>query len=433
MKRIKLLFFVAFAVAVVGCQKDDEPAPKPVAQTEWLSRPEGFQEEYELQQMVVLSRHNIRTPFVGKGSVLSRVTNSEYEWYAWDGASGLLTPKGDRLEVQMGEFFREWLDKKGLLSQYKDGGEAFRFYANAKQRCQETAKSFAGALLPGGHPEVEMHVAFDTMDPVFNPQITKLPDGFEAKAQAELRALFGDLNAGIAASYSLVEDVIDITHSPAYPDTTSFSQFPSAVGFKLNAEPFMTGGLKMACTVSDALVLQYYEEPDVKKAGFGKTMTEDEWTSISAVKEWYEDALFTAPSVALNVAHPLLEEMLVEIRNGQRVFSMLCGHDSNLASVLAALEAEPCDLPGAIEKKTPIGSKLIVETFAGKDGGVYADLWLVYASAAQLRAETDLSYKQPPMAVRIRLQGLQENPDGLYRLADVEQRFSEAISAYDAL
>ena len=185
-----------------------------------------------------------------------------------------------------------------------------------------------------------MNVQFDKMDPVFNPQITKISDGFIAKAQSEIQSKFGDLNAGIAKEYALMENVIDIKNSPAYPDTSSFSQFPSSVSFSLNAEPSMSGGLKMACTVSDALSLQYYEEPDLNKAAFGHTLTFDDWVSLTSIKEWYQEVLFSAPSVAVNVAHPLLQVILDEIQNEKRIFTFLCGHDSNVGSVLAALKAE---------------------------------------------------------------------------------------------
>lgn len=195
----------------------------------------------------------------------------------------------------------------------------------------------------------------------------------------------------------------------------------------------MNGGLKMACTVSDALSLQYYEEADEQKAAFGQQLSFDDWVTVSSVKEWYGDILFNAPSVAVNVAHPLLQEILDEIQNEKRVFTFLCGHDSNLSSVLAALKAELPDLPGSVEKRTPIGGKLIFECFKGVDGNEYADLLLVYASTAQLRAISTLTYDNPPMAVKVTLSGLSANPDGLYRLSDLEQRLSQAIAAYDAL
>ena len=101
--------------------------------------------------------------------------------------------------------------------------------------------------------------------------------------------------------------------------------------------------------------------------------------------------------------------------------------------MLAALDATIPDLPGSTEKRTPIGGKLIFETFKGADGNEYADLLLVYATAAQLRSESTLTFANPPGGVQLKLNGLRENADGLYLLSDVEERFSSAIRAYDAL
>ena len=64
---------------------------------------------------------------------------------------------------------------------------------------------------------------------------------------------------------------------------------------------------------------------------------------------------------------------------------------------------------------------------------MYADLWLVYASADQLREVSILSPDNPPMSLRLSLKGLTPNADGLYPLEAVERRFTEAIDAYDQL
>lgn len=421
----KLLLFVVSALVVWSCDSRKH--------SEWIEREDGFSDKYQLEQVLVLSRHNIRTPLVGKGSALERLTDPSFQWYNWEDPASHLTAKGVRLEGKMGTFFHEWLSKKRLLGRYSKDKSSFRFYANAKQRCQVTARTFADALLPGANPEVEMKVEFDTMDPVFNPRITKLPEGFAEKARSEISTTMGNLDQGIAAQYSLLENVIGLNNSLAYPDTSSFSQTPSSVDFKMNEEPFINGGLRMACTVSDAMVLQYYEEPDPRKAAFGLELTVDDWTDISRVKDWYGDALFTAPSVAVNVAHPLLMEMLSELEQNGRVFSFLCGHDSNIGSVLAALEVEPYELPETVETKTPIGSKVVIEKFKAKDGKEYADVFLVYASTSQIRSESTLSYSNPPVAFRLHLNGLEENEDHLYQLSDLEQRFSKAIAAYDSL
>ncbi|MDE7496889.1 MAG: glucose-1-phosphatase, partial [Muribaculaceae bacterium] len=178
---------------------------------------------------------------------------------------------------------------------------------------------------------------------------------------------------------------------------------------------------------------QYYEEPDSVAAAFGKTLTREQWQEIAKIKDVYGDVLFTAPIVAVNVAHPLLQYMYDEIESPDRKFTFLVGHDSNIASVTAALGVLPYDLPNAIEKKTPIGSKLVVEKWVGPDGEEYGALNLVYQSVDQLKNMSLLDLDNPPMVVSLKLDGLQENADGLYKMADLEARFLQAIRAYDAI
>ena len=100
---------------------------------------------------------------------------------------------------------------------------------------------------------------------------------------------------------------------------------------------------------------------------------------------------------------------------------------------MAALGAGDFSAPEAIETKTPIGGKVVFPKFRGRDGRLYADLWLVYASARQLRDLSILSPGHPPMALRLHLKGLTPNADGLYLFPDLERRFTEAIDAYDHL
>ena len=191
--------------------------------------------------------------------------------------------------------------------------------------------------------------------------------------------------------------------------------------------------MRLACQAADALVLQYYEEPDAMKAAFGHKLSKEDWESISEIKDLYGDVLFTAPVVACQVANPLLRTMLEELQCDGRKFTFLCGHDSNIGSVLAALDAEDYSLPQTIEKKTPIGCKLVVERWMGNDGVDYVALNLCYQHVDQLRQMPLLSLKNPPMVCSLRFKGLTANVDGLYRLSDFEQLLTTAIAKYDGL
>ena len=426
----RLSVFAAAVLLLAACSPRLAPGSAAPKGTAFMPRPAGFADRYAREELVILSRHNIRSPLSGPGSVLSRIT--PHEWFDWSSAPGELSLRGGALEMEMGQFFREWLIGEGFFDKNSvPNGDEVRFYANSIQRTRATARAFAAGMVPMADIPVEQHTPLGTMDPVFNPQITRLSDGFLAKAYAEIEAM-GGTDGPVKAQYALLEKVLDIKASPAARnDTTSFGQFPSSVHFEMGKEPMMNGGLKMACSASDALTLQYYEEPDAVKAGFGDHLSEKDWADISAVKDWYQELLFATPSVATNVSYPMLRELLQELQCSRRKFTFLCGHDSNMGSVLSALGAEPYSAPGAIETKTPIGGKILFEKFRGRDGKLYADIWLVYASADQLRKVSILSPDNPPMALQLHLKGLSANADGLYPFADLERRFSNAIDLYE--
>ena len=423
---------LAAVLLVAACSPKVYPAREGEKTPAFMPRPAGFDDRYAREEMVILSRHNIRSPISGPGSVVSRIT--PHAWFDWSSVPGELSLRGGALEVEMGQFFREWLIGEGFIGKnaVPEAGSV-RFYVNSIQRTRATARAFAAGMFPMADIPVEQHTPLGTMDPVFNPVITKITDSFLAKAHAEIEAM-GGLDAPVKTNYALLEKVLDMRKAPAAAhDTLSFSQFPSTIRFEVNKEPIMGGGLKMATSASDALTLQYYEEPDAVKAGFGHRLSFGDWTALSGVKDWYQEMLFGVPSIAVNTSHPLLKELLSELRVPGRRFAFLCGHDSNIGGILAALRAEPYSAPLAIETKTPIGGKIVIEKFRGSDGRLYADLWLVYASAAQLRGLTLLSPSCPPMALPLHLKGLTPNADGLYLLSDLEQRFQEAITAYDSL
>ena len=415
-------------------QRTDLSSPKTAASS-WTDHPKAFKEKYSLGQVVALSRHNIRSPLSGKGSVTSRIT--PHKWFDWTSAPGELSLKGGALETRMGQFFRRWLISEGLMKENEVPAEGkMRFYANSMQRTIATAQYFSSGMLPIANVKIEHHYPLGTMDPVFNPQITNVTDEFRSEAIRQIIELGGgktleDVASKMAPNFRVLENVLDIKRSPAAAnDTVRFRTDDLKITFNEHKEPSMTGGFKMANSASDALVLQYYEEPSELKAAFGHDISLDAWAKIAEIKDWYGDVLFAAPIVATNVAHPLLETMLSEMETPGRKFSFLCGHDSNICSVLAALESEDYLLPEAIERKTPIGSKLVVAIWDGTDGKRYAELFLTYESPSNLREMPMLGLDNPPVRHQIYLKGLESNADGLYLLSDVEERFKKAIAAY---
>ena len=114
------------------------------AQTE---RSDDFKSKYELKEVVVMSRHNIRSPLTSGGAAYMRVT--PYEWFKWTSPSSQLSQRGGVLETEMGQFFRKWVVSAGLLpDNYRPQDGEVLFYANSRQRTFTTAKYFSAGFLP---------------------------------------------------------------------------------------------------------------------------------------------------------------------------------------------------------------------------------------------------------------------------------------------
>ena len=101
--------------------------------------PEG----YQLQQVLMMSRHNLRAPLANNGSVLD-------QWSEWDVPGGQLTTKGGVLEIYMGHYMREWLAELGMVTSGEcPTPDTVYTYANSLQRTVATAQFFITGAFPG--------------------------------------------------------------------------------------------------------------------------------------------------------------------------------------------------------------------------------------------------------------------------------------------
>ncbi|WP_448826539.1 histidine-type phosphatase [Capnocytophaga bilenii] len=404
-----------------------------------LQRSDAFKEQYKLKEVVILSRHNIRSSLSVNGSMLQKMT--PHEWIKWSAAPSELTLRGGALETIMGQFFRKWTVDEGLFTENAvPTVDEVNFYANSMQRTIATAQYFSSGFMPVANLHINHRFTPSKMDPVFFPALTKSSEAFKAQALKEIAAMGGKkgivgINEGLKDSYQLIERVLDLKNSPACKsgEVCAFNDYNTQLKLEKGDEPNMKGSLKFANSASDALILQYYEDTDPVQAAFGQKLSNDEWEKIAKVKDVYGDVLFTAPIVAVNVAHPLLVYMKDELNAKNRKFTFLCGHDSNIASVNAALEVEEYSLPQSIEKKTPIGSKLVFEKWVDKEGKEFVAVNIVYQTTEQLRNVTLLNLENRPVVFSLKLKGLKANPDGLYSIESVNDRFDKAIRAYEEI
>ena len=158
--------------------------------------PEG----YQLQQVLMMSRHNLRAPLANNGSVLEQSTPNK--WPEWDVPGGQLTTKGGVLEVYMGHYMREWLAEQGMV---KSGEcpppDTVYAYANSLQRTVATAQFFITGAFPGCDIPVHHQEKMGTMDPTFNPVITDDSAAFSEKAVGQWRKSSANSSLPTATSY----------------------------------------------------------------------------------------------------------------------------------------------------------------------------------------------------------------------------------------
>ena len=384
---------------------------------------------YELEEVVVLSRHNIRAPLSTKGSVLDSAT--PHTWFEWSSNASELSLRGGMLETAMGQYFRKWLISEGLMEEnYRPQNDEIRFYANAKQRTIATAQYFSSGFLPVANSDIIVQIEYDKMDPVFTPKLTFVSDRYIEDATKQMSAKLKDLTK----EYDLLMDVLDFKDSDAYKngDIKDFNEDSTEIVMPLDNEPNVKGALRNATSLADALVLQYYEQSDEKTAAFGHELSIEDWEALASIKDVFTDVLYTTDLVSKNIAHPLLKEIDSELNNEDRIFSFLCGHDSNIASVLGALNVKDYSLPDAIEKRTPIGSKVLFEKWK-KGNERFIRVRLVYDSIDQLRNISIHDLNNPPKFYTFEFEGLTPNEDGMYKIDDFLNHLEKAISSYDRM
>ncbi|EHC2531922.1 bifunctional glucose-1-phosphatase/inositol phosphatase [Escherichia coli] len=387
--------------------------------------PEG----YQLQQVLMMSRHNLRAPLANNGSVLEQSTPNK--WPEWDVPGGQLTTKGGMLEVYMGHYMREWLAEQGMV---KSGEcpppDTVYAYANSLQRTVATAQFFITGAFPGCDIPVHHQEKMGTMDPTFNPVITDDSAAFSEQAVAAMEKELSKLQ--LTDSYQLLEKIVNYKDSPACKEKQQCSLVDGKNTFsaKYQQEPGVSGPLKVGNSLVDAFTLQYYEGFPMDQVAWGEIKSDQQWKVLSKLKNGYQDSLFTSPEVARNVAKPLvsyIDKALVTDRTSAPKITVLVGHDSNIASLLTALDFKPYQLHDQNER-TPIGGKIVFQRW--HDSKANRDLMkieYVYQSAEQLRNADALTLQAPAQRVTLELSGCPIDANGFCPMDKFDSVLNEAV------
>ena len=386
--------------------------------------------DMQLQQVLMLSRHNLRAPLADNGSVLEQSTKKS--WPQWDVPGGQLTTKGGVLEIYMGNYTRQWLAQQGLVQNGScpDSNNVF-VYANSLQRTVATAQFFVNGAFPGCDVAVTHQDAMGTMDPIFNPVITDGSEAFNKQALADMAAANEKL--ALKPAFQRLEKIVDYKSSPACNNKKQcdLSSGQNSFSAENGKEPNVSGPLKVGNSLMDAFTLQYYEGFPLDQVAWGQIKTPEQWKELSAIKNGYQDTLFTSPTIAREVAAPLVDYIRSQLvdqdkANAPKV-TLMVGHDSNIASLLSALQVKPYELPDTYEK-TPIGGQVVFERWHdAKNDKDLLKVEYVYQTADQLRDADVLSPKNPPKRVTLQLTGCQTDANGYCSWDQFSQALNSAL------
>lgn len=386
-----------------------------------------YAEAEQTVKTVVVARHSIRAPFGGEE--LNELT--PHKWPESSVPAGWLTPRGALAETLMGQYFRTMLTEEGLFAENyapKDG--EVRFYANSFQRTVATARYFAAGMLPLSDVHIEYHYGINETDPVFLPSVAITDEIKKEKIAREIKKFGGIKNWGerYTASAQVLAGALDFSES-AFAAEKHLTNFPADdITLEVGKGTRWGGSLWRAHRAGDAMVMHYYESGGKDTASFGHKLTQSEWHQIADVQYMGIRLYYELPTLSREVARPLLTEVSKELAAAPRKFTFLCGHDTNIATVLTALGVETYRLPHSLESVTPVGAMIVLKKIIGDDGLEYADISLVYQSTEQLTKLQTLDRANPPVTYRLHFQGMSRGENGWYRYADVVRRIADAAS-----
>lgn len=290
-------------------------------------------------------------------------------------------------------------------------------------------------------PVADCHVLYKydlgKNDPVFSRKITKSSQAYRDQVNKEVNENFGveDINGvlkNIEPNLKKMEDFFDFKNSK-YAKENNIETLPlddtqlildAGKGFD------MTGTLNTANKIVDAFKMQYYEVEDDNLALFGKNISFKDLMDIFEVDNTYQKVIKDNQTYGVDYCNLLFKEIMKDIQNPNRKVTFLCGHDSTLIPMLAALNVKDYTLQNTIDSLCPIGSKVVINKFT-KDGEEYCDISLVYLTIDQIRHRYSVDLNNPPMAISLEFEGIERNDDGLYQMGDVLNLINKTIAEYD--
>lgn len=357
----------------------------------------------------------------------------------WSSSPGDLSVQGGDEETIFGQYFRRYFESENLIEEnYQPTNNEVYFLSNSNQRTIATANFFAQGLLPVANINVNFTQPLGSNNPIFSRKITKSSNEFKEQVKKEILeannvSSYEEISRKLEPNFKKLEDLVGFKDSNVAKEKNieSLPLDDIDINLEFGVGQKMKGTLRTGNIIVDALKMQFYQEEDDSKSVFNKKINKQDLMDIFWIDEVYQRTLFDTYTLGVDRSNLLLKEIQNDMKQKDRKISFLCGHDNTLMALLASLDVAKYELENTIDKRIPIGSKLVINKYKDSKGEEYCSLNLVYETVNQIRHHEILDMDNPPCSFDLELNGLNKNSQGLYKLSDVESRISDSIEAYN--
>lgn len=363
----------------------------------------------QLQQVVILSRHGVRSPLSSNASM---AVYAAKPWPDWPVPPGYLTPHGKELMRILGGYYRDYYAHAGLLHAGRCDGDEVYVWADTDERTLRTAEGLVAGIAPGCRVTIHSKPIGES-DLLFHPKVSS-DQAKQAACEVQNRITkeWGSLD-GLRQHYvkplTQLQGILNCCApslcQPAGPPCTLLNLPQSITPGKGDSAVKIEGTFSVGSTTAETLDLEMAQ--GMLGAGWGNATPDNVSESMkiyTASYEYNERTPYVGQVQASKLGLKILE--MLEQAGGKNKLSFLVGHDTNVSSVAGLLQLSWNPTPSFQPNDTPPGGALAFELWerAGSKKR-YVRAAFISLTLPQMGIESPLSPENPPVHAKVSIAG----------------------------
>jgi len=350
------------------------------------SAPAAASDDMQLERVILLYRHGVRTPLPGEIQA-NEVTGKP--WPTWSQAPSELTPHGAMGAERMGAYDRERLAAEGLFpTEECPAPSSIWFWANTDQRTIASAKALAQGFAPGCAITIG-HLRQGSDDPLFHPIEAGVVTWNAREAVASIQSQTHGPDSLIAshrADLAVMASVLGCNSGDTQPICDSSTWHGSLTTSPGHDHMVLTGPIATTSGTAEALLMAYAEGRSLSDVGWRRTDAA-KLEQLSRLHSLLFD-IYARPSyMAERVASVMSKRIISTLQDADAPrLSVLVGSDNNIVALASVLGIH-FKMPGYGQDDPPIGGALGIELWRHPSTGRrYVRIFYQAQTLSQLRS-----------------------------------------------